>query len=252
MLFHPTLQRLTELRLTGMAAALEEQLLMPDIDSLSFEDRLALLLEREVTEREDRRLTRLLQLAKLRMPAAVEDLDFRASRGLDRSLVLRLATGDWIRESQNVLISGATGTGKSYLGCALAQAACRRGHSTRYWRFSRLLDDLALGRADGSYPKKLDRLSRTDLLVLDDFGLASLTDSERRDLLEVLEDRHGRRATLITSQLPFDTWHQVVGDATFADAILDRLVHNAHRITLKGASMRRKNTRSEPTDPTES
>lgn len=245
MLLHPTLKRLTELRLTGMAAALEEQLLMPEIDSLSFEDRLALLLEREVTQREDRRLTRLLQLAKLRLSATVEDLDFRASRGLDRSLVLRLTACDWIRESQNVLISGATGTGKSYLGCALALAACRRGHTTRYWRFSRLLDDLALGRADGSYPKKLERLSRTDLLVLDDFGLAPLTDSERRDLLEVLEDRHGRRATLVTSQLPFDTWHQVVGDATFADAILDRLVHNAHRITLKGASMRRKNARSE-------
>jgi DNA replication protein DnaC len=251
MLLHPTLERLNELRLTGMAAALEEQLLMPDVDSLSFEDRLALLLEREVTQREDRRLTRLLQLAKLRLSAAVEDLDFRASRGLDRSLVLRLAACDWIRESQNVLISGATGTGKSYLGCALAQAACRRGHTTRYWRFSRLLDDLALGRADGSYPKKLERLSRTDLLVLDDFGLAPLTDSERRDLLEVLEDRHGRRATLVTSQLPFDTWHQVVGDATFADAILDRLVHNAHRITLKGASMRRKNARSEPAEASE-
>lgn len=252
MLLQPTLQRLTELRLTGMAAALEQQLLMTDIESLSFEDRLALLLEREVTEREDRRLTRLLQLAKLRLSAAVEDLDFRASRALDRSLVLRLAACDWIRESQSILISGATGTGKSYLGCALAQAACRRGYTTRYWRFSRLLDDLALGRADGSYPKKLDRLSRTDLLVLDDFGLAALTDAERRDLLEVLEDRHGRRATLVTSQLPFDTWHQVVGDATFADAILDRLVHNAHRITLKGASMRRKNARSESAEASES
>ena len=219
MLFQPTLQRLSELRLSGMAAALEEQLRMPDIESLSFEDRLG--------------------------------LDFRASRGLDRSLVLRLAACDWVRGSQNVLISGATGTGKSYLGCALAQAACRRGLTTRYWRFSRLLDDLALGRADGSYPKKLERLSRTELLILDDFGLAPLADSERRDLLEVLEDRHGRRSTVVTSQLPFDTWHQVVGDATFADAILDRLVHNAHRITLKGASMRRKNARPESAEASE-
>lgn len=168
MLVQPTLQRLSELRLSGMAAALEEQFRMPDIESLSFEDRLGLLLEREIAEREDRRLTRLLQLAKFRLSAAVEDLDFRTSRGLDRSLVLRLAACDWVRRSQNVLISGATGTGKSYLGCALAQAACRRGLTTRYWRFSRLLDDLALGRADGSYPKKLERLSRTDLLVLDD------------------------------------------------------------------------------------
>jgi DNA replication protein DnaC len=251
MLLQPTLQRLTELRLSGMADALEEQMRMPDIETLSFEDRLGLLLDREITLREDRRLTRLLQLAKLRLSAAVEDLDFRASRGLDRSLVLRLSACDWVRQHQNVLISGATGTGKSYLGCALAQAACRHGLSTRYWRFSRLLDDLALGRADGSYPKKLERLSRTDLLVLDDFGLAPLTDSERRDLLEVLEDRHGRRATLVTSQLPFETWHQVVGDATFADAILDRLVHNAHRITLKGASMRKKNTRAQTAETNE-
>lgn len=245
MLVQQTLERLYELRLTGMAAAFEQQMQMPDVESLSFEDRFGLLLEREITFREDRRLTRLLQLAKLHLPAAVEDIDFRTPRGLDRSLVLRLAACDWIRSNQAVLISGPTGTGKSHLACALGQSACRHGLSTRYYRFSRLLGELALARADGSYPKLLDRLARTQLLILDDFGLATLTDSERRDLLEVLEDRYDRRATLVTSQLPFDHWHAVVGDSTFADAIMDRLVHQAHRITLKGASMRRKKGESE-------
>jgi DNA replication protein DnaC len=242
MMMQQTMERLHELRLTGMARALEEQQRMSDLDSLAFEDRLALLLERETTVRDDRRLTRLLQMAKLRLPAAVEDIDWRRPRGLDRSVVLRLAGCQWIRDYDNVLISGATGTGKSYLACALGHSACRQGMSTRYYRFSRLLGELALARADGSYTKLLARLAKTQLLLLDDFGLAPLTDTERRELLEVLEDRYGRRATLLTSQLPFDHWHDVMGDATFADAILDRLVHNAHKITLEGASMRRKNT----------
>lgn len=238
MLIQQTIACLHELRLTGMAAALEEQRTRPDVTELSFEDRLALLVEREATCREDRRLTRLLQLAKLREPACVEDLDFRSPRGLDRSVVLRLAGCDWIREHEVVLVAGATGTGKSYLACALGHAACRHGLSVRYYRFSRLLGDLAIARGDGSYTKLLEKLSRTELLVLDDFGLAPLSDAERRDLLEVLEDRYGRRATLMTSQLPLDHWHEVIGNATFGDAILDRLVHHAHRLTLKGVSMR--------------
>lgn len=240
MLIQQTLERLHELRLTGMAQALEEQLRLSDLAGLSFEDRLGLLLERELTERDDRRLARLLQVAKLHMPACVEDLDFKGARGLDRSLVLRLATGQWIREHENVLIVGATGTGKSYLACALGHSACRAGLATRYFRFSRLLGTLALAKADGSYPKLLERLAKAQLLILDDFGLAALNDRERADLLEVLDDRYAKRATLVTSQLPFDHWHDVLGDATFADAILDRLINNAHRITLKGPSLRRK------------
>jgi DNA replication protein DnaC len=250
MLIQQTVDRLHELRLTGMAQALQEQLGMPDLNTLAFEDRLALLLERESTFRDDRRLTRLLQVAKLHMPASVEDLDFRTPRGIDRSLVLSLASGQWIREHDNLLISGATGTGKSYIACAFGHSACRHGLSTRYFRFSRLLAEFALARADGSYPKLLDRLARTQLLLLDDFGLAPLSDPERRDLLEVLDDRYSKRATLVTSQLPFDHWHDVLGDATFADAILDRLVHNAHRITLKGASMRKKKNKR-PSSPSE-
>ena len=240
MLIEPTLDRLHELGLTGMAQALAEQLAVPDVQSLSFEDRLALLLERETSERDNRRLRRLLQLAKLRLDASVEDIDFRSPRGLDKSLVLRLAGCDWIRKHQVVLITGATGTGKSYLACALAQAACRHGLSTRYFRLSRLLDELTIAKADGSYPKFLDRLLRTQLLALDDYGMAPLNDVQRRDLLEVLDDRYGRRATLVTSQLPLEHWHDVIGDPTFGDAILDRLVHHAHRITLKGPSMRKK------------
>jgi DNA replication protein DnaC len=244
MLLEPTLTRLRELRLAGMAEALEEQQAVPDILGLSFEDRLGLLVDREVSLRKDRRQTQLLRQARLRLQASVEDLDFRSPRGLDRSVILRLATCDWIRRHQVVLISGATGTGKTYLACALAQAACRQGLSSRYFRLPRLVEELALARADGSYPKLMDRLQKTELLILDDYGLTPLSHNERRDLLEVIEDRTGRRATLVTSQLPFEHWHDIVGDATFADAILDRLVHHAHRINLKGASMRRRETKT--------
>jgi DNA replication protein DnaC len=247
MLLQPTIERLRELRLLGMATALEEQTMMPDVRSLSFEDRFGLLVEREYTNREDRRLTRLLQLARLHLPATPEDIEFRRPRGLDKSLILRLVSCAWVEAHEVVLMSGATGTGKSYLVCALGHSACRHGFTTRYYRFSRMLGELARARADGSYPKLLEKLARTQLLIIDDFGLSPLTDSERRDLLEVLEDRYGRRATMVSSQLPFEHWHAIVGDTTFADAILDRLIHSAHRITLKGASMRRKSTSSEDT-----
>jgi len=239
MLLEPTLVRLRELRLDAMASALEEQQGIPDIRELSFEDRLGLLVEREAVAREDRRLARLLRQARLRLPASIEDIDFRTPRGLDRSVLLRLASANWVRQAQVVLITGATGTGKTFVSCALAQAACRQGLSVRYFRTARLLEELALARADGSWPRFLERLQKTRLLVLDDFGLVPLSEVERRDLLEVIEDRTGRQATLVTSQLPIEHWHEAVGDATFADAILDRLVHHSHRIPLTGASMRR-------------
>lgn len=241
MMIHPTLAHLHALRLRGMAAALEEQLQSSAAAGLGFEERLALLVEREVTWREDRRLQRLLQEARLRIPgAAPEDIDFRAARGLDRSVILRLASADWIRHHQVVLVVGPTGVGKSYLACALGQAACRNGLSTRYFRLGRLLSDLALARADGSYAKLLNKLARTELLILDDWGLAPLADAERRDLLEILEDRYRTRATIITSQLPTEHWHDYIGNPTLADAILDRLVHGAHKLTLKGGSMRKR------------
>jgi DNA replication protein DnaC len=249
MMIHPTLEHLHALRLRGMAAALEEQLQSSAAAELGFEERLALLVEREVTWRDNRRLQRLLQEARLRIPgAAPEDIDFRAARGLDRSVILRLASADWVRQHQVVLVVGPTGVGKSYLACALGQAACRNGLSTRYFRLGRLLSDFALARADGSYPKLLNKLAKIELLILDDWGLAPLADAERRDLLEILEDRYRTRATLITSQLPTEHWHDYIGSPTLADAILDRLVHGAHKLTLKGGSMRKRlaGTETEP------
>lgn len=239
MLIQQTVERLHELRLRGMAAALQEQLTSSAVQELDFEDRLTLLVERELTCRDDRRLQRRLQEARLRLDAAVEDVNFRAARGLDRSVLMRLATAEWVKAHQVVLIVGPTGVGKTYVACALGQAACRRGLSVRYFRMGRLLGDLALARADGSYAKLLGKLARTDLLVLDDWGLAPLADTERRDLLEILEDRYGRRATLVTSQVPLDHWHDYIGSPTLADAILDRLVHGAHKLILKGGSMRK-------------
>ena len=240
MLHHPTLDKLTELRLTGMHKALREQLTLPAIDELSFEERLGLLADRERTEREDRRLQTRLRQARLKQSACLEDLDTRTPRGLDKALLAPLATGQWVREGLNLLILGPTGVGKTWIGCALAHQACRQGYTTRYLRAPRLFEELQLAHADGRYPKLMASLAKTDLIVLDDWGLTSLDTAARRDLLELLDDRHGQHSTLVTSQLPVEHWHDVIGDPTLADAILDRLVHNAYRIPLKGESMRKR------------
>jgi DNA replication protein DnaC len=240
MLIHPTLEKLESLRLTGMLTALQEQMRMDDINDLSFEERLGLLVDREAVCRESRRLKTRLRKAKLRHDAAVEDIDFRHPRGLDKSLVLRLTDCNWLKNHENLIITGPTGVGKSYLACAFAQKACRTGYSAIYLRTSRLFENLGLAKGDGRYIKLLTGFAKTDLLVLDDFGLAKLNREHQHDLLEILEDRHGLKSTLVTSQLPVEHWHEQIGDPTMADAILDRLVHSAHKIQLKGGSMRKK------------
>jgi len=239
MLTHPTLEKLMALRLFGMVRAFEDQQRLPEIDSLAFEERLGLLVDREMTDRDNRRMKTRLRQARLRQPAVLEDVDFRHPRGLDKSLIAQLSSCGWVAQHLNILITGPTGCGKTFLACALAHQACREGHTVRYLRLHRLLQDLQIAKGDGRYPKLLAALAKTDLLVLDDWGIAPLTDEHRRDLLEILEDRHGRRSTLVTAQLPVDKWHVQIGDPTLADAILDRLIHNAHKIPLKGDSMRK-------------
>lgn len=239
MLTHPTVNKLHELRCAGMAKALSEQLASPEVEQLSFEERLALLVDRERTERSSRQLTNRLRRARLKHDACIEDINFRHRRGLDRDLLLSLADGRWVREHLNVLITGPTGVGKTWIACALAHSACRHAHSALYLRLPRLLTELAISRADGRYPKLLASLAKTEVLVIDDFGLAKLSAENRRDLLEIIEDRHAVRSTIVTSQLPVAKWHAVVGDPTLADAILDRLVHSAYHLNLKGESMRK-------------
>ena len=242
MLLHPTLEKLTSLRFTGMAAALDEQMQMNSLDDLGFEERLGILLDREMAVRQTRRMNTRLRKAKLRQDGCIEDINFRHPRGLDKSLVMRLAGCEWIKEHNNLIITGPTGVGKTYLACAFAQKACREGYSTLYLRMTKLFEDLALAKGDGRYLKLLASFAKADLLVLDDYGLEQLGRDQGHDLLEILEDRHGLKSTLVTSQLPIDHWHEQIGDPTLADAILDRLVHSAHKIKLNGESMRKKNT----------
>lgn len=248
MLANPTLERLRQLGLHGMARAFADLEDNAQAADLSFEDRLGLMLDREADLRETKRYQTRLRQAKLRLQASVEDIDFRSPRGLDKALVLRLADGQWITAAHNLLIIGPTGAGKTWLACALGHQACRNNLSVLYLRLPRLIEDLALARADGRYPKLLRSLARVKLLILDDWGMAPLGAEARRDLLEIADDRHGTAATLITSQFPLDTWHELIGDPTLADAILDRIVHNAHRIQLKGESMRKQKRRADTED----
>ena len=245
MLINPTLDKLQALSLGGMARAFEEQLGRPDYAELSFEERLGLLVDREAQDRENRRLARRLKAAKLRSDAVIEDLDLRTPRGLDRATILSLAESHWVDAHRNVLVTGPTGVGKTFLACALAQAAIRRGHTALYLRLPRLLDELVLARADGRLPRLMTAWAKVGVLILDDLGLQPIPAPRAADLLEVIEDRGGLRSTIVTSQLPVAHWHEALGEPTVADAILDRLVHNAYRLELKGGSMRR----AEPAEP---
>jgi len=239
MLTQNTLETLRRLKLTGMSDALERQLAQPDTHDLAFEQRLALLVDHEVLHRENRRLARLLKTARLRVPACVEDIDYRHPRGLERSRMASLASGDWIAQALNLCLTGPTGCGKTWLACALGNQACRQGRSVRYLRVPRLFEALRIAHGDGSYARLMTQLQKTDLIILDDWGMQKVTGPQRQDLMEVIEDRHGRGSTLIASQLPVEHWHEYIGSATLADAILDRLLHGAHRLNLNGESLRK-------------
>ncbi|MBC7480446.1 MAG: ATP-binding protein [Rhizobacter sp.] len=239
MLNEHTLDQLRSLRLDGMARAIEEQATSTAAAALSFDERLTMLVQREVDWRDDKRVTRLLKAARLKVSAAcVEDINWRASRSLDRALVATLAGGDWLRHARNLLITGATGCGKTWLACALAHQAARSGFSVLYVRAARLFDELQVAHGDGSFARRLTQLAKLDLLVIDDFAISPMGPAERTDLLELLDDRVGTHSTIITSQLPVKAWHTYLNDPTLADAILDRVVHSSHKIALKGVSLR--------------
>ena len=235
-----TYRQLIDMKMFGLAASFNEYLEQTDKDELSFEERFGMMVDREHTERQERRLKYRLNKAKLREEASVEDIDYRHPRGLDRSVIQRLSICKWVSSSEHIIITGKTGLGKTWLACALANKACRQGYTSLYVRVPRILQDLYIAHADGTYPKMMNKLAKPDVLILDDLGLSPLRDTERRDLLEVIEDRQGRRSTIVTSQLKVKHWHEVIGEPTIADAILDRLVSGAHRIDLSGKSMRPK------------
>ena len=247
MLVEQTMEKLSSMRMLGMIACLQTFLAEPNRRDLAPLDLVGLLVDAEWVHRDNARLTQRLRNAKLKQQACIEDIDYTHARGLVKATMLELQTSRWIREHQNVAITGPTGVGKSYLACALGHKACRDGFTVAYRRVSRLFDELAQARADGTLPLLLRRFAKVDVLILDDFGLEVLSAADRKGLLEVLEDRYSTSSTIITSQLTTDAWHAAIGDPTLADAILDRLVHNAHRITLKGDSIRRaKSTLTKP------
>jgi DNA replication protein DnaC len=243
MLNEQTIEKLYAMKLNGMAEAFKEQLQMTDMNDLSFDERFSLLVDRQWTWREDRRMKRLLSNAKLKINGCIEDIDYKTPRGLQKSIILGLGDCEWIKQAHNIIITGPTGVGKTYLACAFANRACRMGYSAFYIRIPKLFQDLIIARGDGSYPKIMKKLLKANVLVLDDIGLAPMNAQERRDMLEIIEDRHGVASTIVATQLPIEQWHENIRDPTIADAILDRLVHNAYKVNLKGESMRKLRSR---------
>ena len=249
MLIHPTIDKLNSMRLSGMAKGFRAQLENPEIHNLPFEDRMALIVDMEFLEREKRQLDTRLKKAKLRQNAVLEDLDTKPGRGIDRALLATLASCQWIKKRHNLLITGATGVGKTWMSCALSHSACRQGITAVYHRLPTLMQDLELARNDGRYPKIMRTLAKAELLILDDWGIAPLSSVQLRDLLEIIDERYHKSSTLITSQLPVGNWHEALNDPTMADAILDRVLHNAYKIELEGDSMRKFRSKIDVTKP---
>lgn len=240
MLDQQTIERLTALKLIGMVEAFKDQMNQPDLERLSFAERFGLIVDRQWTWNENNRMARYLKNARPKLNACVEDIDYKSPRGLDQSVMMRLISCDWVSRHQNIIITGPTGVGKTYIACALVNKVCREGYRALYLRLPKFSYQMALARGDGSYGKTITKLTKAHVLVIDDLGLSPMNDQERGDLLEIVEERHSHASTVVASQLPVDLWHEQIGDPTIADAILDRLVHNAHKIALKGGSLRKK------------